>query len=114
MIHPEKLRRTIAPLFLLALLSLPVLAQPGESVSPGSGIPKPTPIFSSKLDNGLDVIVIEDHAIPLATISIAVRTGAFTEPDEYAGLSHLYEHMFFKSNAKIPSQERYMKKVREL
>ena len=39
------------------------------------------------------------------TISIAVKNGAYTEPPEYNGLSHLYEHMFFKGNRAIPNQE---------
>src|SRR5262249_16550559 len=47
---------------------------------------------------GLQVIVIENTAVPLVTVEIAVKNGAWTEPPEYNGLSHLYEHMFFKSN----------------
>jgi zinc protease len=50
------------------------------------------------LKNGMDVIVIENTAVPLVTVEIAVKNGAYTEPPEYNGLSHLYEHMFFKSN----------------
>jgi zinc protease len=50
------------------------------------------------LKNGLQVIVIENSAVPLVTVEIAVKNGAYTEPPEYNGLSHLYEHMFFKSN----------------
>jgi zinc protease len=73
-----------------------------------------SPFQKTELANGLDVIVIEDHSVPIATIDLTVNTGAFTEPDEYAGLSHLYEHMFFKANRAYPSQEAYMKKVREL
>ncbi len=68
----------------------------------------------SKLDNGLDVLVIEDNSVPLVTIEIAVRNGAYTEDPEFDGLSHLYEHMFFKANKDYPSQEKYMERVREL
>lgn len=73
-----------------------------------------SPYQTMKLENGLEVIVIEDHTVPLTTVNITVRNGAFTEPDEFAGLSHLYEHMFFKANAVLPSQERFMKRIREL
>ncbi|MFN8001660.1 MAG: insulinase family protein [Acidobacteriota bacterium] len=52
------------------------------------------------LKNGLDVIVIENRSVPLVTVEIAVKNGAYTESPEYNGLSHLYEHMFFKSNEK--------------
>ena len=74
----------------------------------------PSPYKTMKLDNGLEVVVIENHVVPLVTVDIAVRNGSFTEPDEFAGLSHLYEHMFFKANAVIPSQEKFMKRVRSL
>jgi len=68
----------------------------------------------SKLENGLDLLVIEDNSVPLVTIEIAVRNGAYTEDPEFDGLSHLYEHMFFKANKDYPSQEKYMERVREL
>ncbi len=52
------------------------------------------------LKNGMEVIAIENASVPLVTVEIAVKNGAYTEPPEYNGLSHLYEHMFFKSNEK--------------
>ena len=60
-------------------------------------------IQSRKLANGLEVLVIENHAVPLVTIELNVKNGAFTEGPEFSGLSHLYEHMFFKANRTIPS-----------
>jgi zinc protease len=74
----------------------------------------PYGISTRTLDNGLDVIVIENHGVPLTTIEICAKNGAYTEPPELDGLSHLYEHMFFKANQEIPSQERYMERTREL
>lgn len=72
------------------------------------------PIHTTTLDNGLDVIVIENHAVPLVTIELDVKNGAYTETPDYNGLSHLYEHMFFKANRTIPSQEEYLERVNEL
>jgi zinc protease len=71
-------------------------------------------INNKTLDNGLDVIVIENHSVPLVTVEINVKNGSYTESPEYDGLSHLYEHMFFKANGKIPNQEAYMERLREL
>jgi zinc protease len=71
-------------------------------------------IYKKTLDNGLDVIVIHNPAVPLVTVEIDVKNGAYTESPEYDGLSHLYEHMFFKANSKIPNQEAYMERLREL
>lgn len=67
-----------------------------------------------KLGNGLEVLVIQDPTVPLATIEIVVRNGAYTESPEYDGLSHLYEHMFFKANKNLPSQEKFMERVNQL
>ncbi len=71
-------------------------------------------ITSKVLDNGLEVIVIENHGVPLATVEICAKNGAYTETPDLDGLSHLYEHMFFKANKEIPTQERYMERTREL
>ena len=65
-------------------------------------------IYSKELPNGLHIVVIENPVVPLVTIELNVRNGSYTEPPEYNGLSHLYEHMFFKANALIPTQEKYL------
>ena len=87
---------------MLALLPLTVRAQADLQIN------------DTTLPNGLHVIVVENHTVPLVTIEIAVRNGAFTQTPEYEGLAHLYEHMFFKANKTIPSQEKYLQRLRQL
>lgn len=74
----------------------------------------PEHYYWQQLDNGLQVVVIENHKVPLATIEIAVKNGAYTEGPEYSGLSHLFEHMFFKANRDYPDQEKFLKRTQEL
>jgi zinc protease len=71
-------------------------------------------VQSRKLANGLEVLVIENHSVPLVTVELDVKNGAYTEGPEYSGLSHLYEHMFFKANKTIPSQELYLRRLNQL
>jgi zinc protease len=59
------------------------------------------PFVNKTLANGLEVIVLPDSGVPLVTVELAVRNGSFTEPPELNGLSHLYEHMFFKTNQAV-------------
>lgn len=54
------------------------------------------PFVNKTLANGFEIIVLPDASVPLVTVEMAVRNGSFTEPLEFNGLSHLYEHMFFK------------------
>ncbi|MFH1538856.1 MAG: pitrilysin family protein [bacterium] len=54
------------------------------------------------LDNGMTVLVREDHAAPVATVNVWVKTGYFNEPDEWTGISHMLEHMFFKGTETRP------------
>lgn len=57
-----------------------------------------------KLDNGLKVLVIEDHKAPLATFQIWYRVGSRDEPAGKSGISHLLEHMMFKGTPKYGSK----------
>ena len=66
------------------------------------------------LPNGLEVIVAENHGVPLATIEIDVRNGAFTQAPGYEGLAHMYEHMFFKANEAYPEPEAFVDRAAEL
>src|SRR5215472_1374961 len=66
------------------------------------------------LDNGLEIIVVENHGVPLATIEIAVRNGSFTQTPPYAGLAHMYEHMFFKADSTYPEPGAFVDRAAEL
>lgn len=66
------------------------------------------------LPNGLEVIVIENHGVPLVTAEVTVRNGAFTQTPEYAGLAHMYEHMFFKANREFPNPDEYIDEMSQL
>jgi len=74
----------------------------------------PAGYYWKQLPNGLQVVVIENSKVPLATIEIAVKNGSFTEDSVYNGLSHLFEHMFFKANKDYPTQELLLKRTQEL
>ncbi len=74
----------------------------------------PSGYFWKQLPNGLQVVVIENHKVPLATIEIAVKNGAYTEGPEYSGLSHMFEHMFFKANKDYVDQAAFLKRTQEL
>ena len=91
-------------LVLVALLAWPSLALAQADL----------PIRDTTLANGLQVIVVENHAVPLVTVELDVKNGGYTQTPEYEGLAHLYEHMFFKANRTIPSQERYLQRLRQL
>jgi zinc protease len=52
--------------------------------------------------------------VPLATVEITVRNGSFTQSPEYAGLAHLYEHMFFKANNDYPNPDQFIDRASEL
>src|SRR3990172_13201855 len=54
------------------------------------------------LKNGLTVIVREQQAVPLASVTTHVKAGYFDEDDRISGISHVIEHMFFKGTAKRP------------
>ena len=66
------------------------------------------------LANGLEVIVVENHGVPLATVEIDVKNGAFTQPPDYAGLAHMYEHMFFKASKDYPAPDQFTQRATEL
>jgi zinc protease len=54
------------------------------------------PVNEYLLDNGLKVLIVEDHKAPTATFQIWYRVGSRDEKSGKTGLSHLLEHMMFK------------------
>ena len=52
------------------------------------------------LKNGLTVLIREQQAVPLVTVTTYVKAGYFDEDDRISGISHVIEHMFFKGTSK--------------
>ena len=74
------IRRALAT---LALVAAP-LAAAGEDVT------------SFALDNGMEVVVIEDHRAPAVVHMVWYKVGAADEPPGKSGIAHLLEHLMFK------------------
>ena len=63
----------------------------------GWGIsPVQAEIFQARLDNGLTVLVKEDHRAPVVAHMVWYRVGSNFEPNGITGISHMLEHMMFK------------------
>ncbi|MCC6518545.1 MAG: insulinase family protein [Tabrizicola sp.] len=59
------------------------------------------PVTTFTLDNGLNVVVIEDHRAPVVVQMIWYRVGAADEPAGHSGIAHFLEHLMFKGTEKI-------------
>ena len=55
------------------------------------------------LENGLNVVVIEDHRAPVVVQMIWYRAGAADEPAGKSGIAHFLEHLMFKGTDKVPA-----------
>ncbi|MBP9183919.1 MAG: insulinase family protein [Fuscovulum sp.] len=53
------------------------------------------------LDNGLEVVVIEDHRAPVVVQMIWYKAGAADEPPGKSGIAHFLEHLMFKGTEKV-------------
>jgi zinc protease len=87
-------------------------AAPQRAAAPAR--PQQAQLANHILANGLEIIVLEDHSVPLVTLELAVKNGSYTEPPELNGLSHLYEHMFFKANRAVANAEEYLRTIGQL
>ncbi len=66
------------------------------------------------LPNGLEIIVNQNPGVPLVTVEADVRNGSFTQGPDFEGLSHLYEHMFFKADSQYPQPDEFVARASEL
>ena len=64
------------------------------SVSPAPSVTIPFERY--RLDNGLEVILSEDHRVPLVAVDVWVHVGSGDESVGHSGFAHLFEHMMFQ------------------
>ncbi len=63
-----------------------------------------------KLDNGLHVILHEDHTTPIVAVSIMYHVGSKNEDPERTGFAHFFEHLMFEGSPNIARGE-YFKTI---
>lgn len=80
---------TIALSFIILVFSAPAFGAGFENVK------------EYTLDNGLKVLLLEEHKAPVAVFQIWYRVGSRYEPYDKAGISHMLEHMMFRGTKKF-------------
>jgi len=68
-------------------------------------------IRKTVLDNGLRVIVHEDHTTPLAACNIVYNVGSRDEHPDHTGFAHLMEHFMFTGSKNVPDFDKVLQKV---
>ena len=93
----------LLPLALVVLVLVLVgAAAPGAPTAQTSGPPASAParstdgVVAATLDNGLRVLLLEDHRSPVASFQVWYRVGSRNERRGATGIAHLLEHMMFR------------------
>lgn len=63
------------------------------------------PIVEHNLQNGLRILLEENHSAPVISLNVCYRAGSKYERPGITGISHFLEHLMFKSTAKYPNGE---------
>jgi len=79
-----------------------LLSQPLLAVEPTAAGSQPQEFT---LDNGLQVVVIEDNRAPVATQMLWYKVGAADEPAGLSGIAHYLEHLMFKATDNMAQGE---------
>ena len=78
----------------LALVLTPLVAAQDD---PLAGLPD-IPYETFVLDNGLTLIVHEDHKAPIVAVNVWYHVGSKNEPSGRSGFAHLFEHLMFNGS----------------
>lgn len=63
------------------------------------------PVEYYKLDNGLRVVLSEDHTAPTVVVAVYYNIGFRIEPKDRTGFAHLFEHMMFQGSQNLGKME---------
>jgi len=69
-------------------------------------------IEQAALDNGLKIVVAEDHARPILNLQVWYHVGSKNEREGRTGFAHLFEHMMFRGSKNVGPED-HMRLVRE-
>ena len=60
------------------------------------------PFTTFTLPNGLNVILHEDHSVPIVSVNVWYRAGSAHEKPGRTGFAHLFEHLMFEGSKHVP------------
>ena len=63
------------------------------------------PLEWYELENGLDVVLIEDHRLPQVVVETLYEVGSYDDPEGASGFAHLFEHLMFMGTVDFPEGE---------
>ncbi len=72
-----------------------------QIVSLGASQAQPPKVQEVLLENGLKVLLLENHKSPAVTLQVWYRVGSRNELDGKSGLSHFLEHMMFRGTPTV-------------
>ncbi|QQR86176.1 MAG: insulinase family protein [Flavobacteriales bacterium] len=74
---------------------------------------RPIEFTEFDLDNGLHVILHEDHSTPIVNVSVMYHVGSKNEQPDRRGFAHFFEHLLFEGSANIERGEfsKYVEKA---
>jgi zinc protease len=67
----------------------------------------PSGVSIHKLNNGMDVLLIENKALPMVGVNVVIKTGSAYETYESSGMSHMLEHLLFNGTTTRTQRELY-------
>ena len=94
-------------LILLAGFGTLVSAQPPAAPANQAKPIAPIKFSDTRLDNGLRVILVEDHYAPVYAIAVSYAVGSKDERPGRTGFAHLFEHMMFKGSENVGAGEHF-------
>lgn len=59
------------------------------------------------LDNGMRVVLSEDHSVPVVAVDVWYHVGSANEEKGRSGFAHLFEHMMFEGSANVDKGEHF-------
>lgn len=65
------------------------------------------PVVSYQLDNGLTVVLSEDHTAPIVAVNLWYHVGSANERAGRTGFAHLFEHMLFQGSENVGANEHF-------